>query len=338
MPELISARAERAISEKIFPGCVVGVVNARGERTVLPYGSLAYADSQKVAPETIYDVASVTKSIPLASIVPSFIAEEKLALSDLVRTYIPELRNDHAATIEDLLLYRVQGLRMSELAEYSSKDIVHCVFQAGFTALPGESHYSNLPAFLLGIILERISGKTLDVLAQERIFTPLEMKRTTFFPSRDFNDSDIAPTEMDQAVEIRGIVHDESARIFAREGKAVGHAGLFSTVPDLLVFLRNLLQGNYPDIVGRAQKGLGWQLNEGYFMGRRFGPRTFGKTGFTGTSIVCDTDRGIAVVILANRTYPVRSADAASLSSPINIFRRDIADIVFDSLRREQQA
>lgn len=328
MPEQIRERSERAIAEHVFPGCVVGIVNVRGDRTVLPYGNLTYEGGSQVTAETVYDVASVTKSIPLSSLVAVLADQGKFQLTDLVRTYIPELHNDHAATIEDLLRYRVQGLRMSELAEYSSKDVAHFIFQAGFTDLPGESKYSNLPAFLLGIILERITGQTIDRLSEEYFFGPLRMGQSTFFPDEM---QVIAPTEIQGGVAIHGIVHDESARVFAREGSAVGHAGLFSTAPDMLLFLRSLLQGEYPAVVHAAQKGIGWQLNQGYFMGKKFGPRTFGKTGFTGASVVCDTDRALGIVIVSNRTYPTRPADAASASSAINIFRRDITDIVFAS-------
>lgn len=326
MPEQIRDRAERAISEKIFPGCVVGIVNMRGDRTLLPFGSLTYEGAESVTGDTVYDVASVTKSIPLSSLIALLADEGKLGLTDLVRTYIPELHNDRAATIGDLLRYRVQGLRMSELAEYSPKDIAHFIFQAGFADLPGEPKYSNLPAFLLGVILERVTGKNIDRLSREYFFDPLGMAHTSFFPDET---QMIAPTEIQGSVAVRGIVHDESARVFAREGRAVGHAGLFSTAPDILLFLRALLQGEYPAVVHAAQKGIGWQLNQGFFMGKKFGPRTFGKTGFTGSSVVIDTDRGIGIVILSNRTYPTRPEDAASLSSAINIFRRDITDIVF---------
>ncbi|MDP3965747.1 MAG: serine hydrolase, partial [bacterium] len=118
----------------------------------------------------------------------------------------------------------------------------------------------------------------------------------------------------------------ESARVFAKAGKAVGHAGLFSTAPGILAFLEALLRGKYPHIANGAQKGLGWELNQP-FMGKYAGPHTFGKTGFTGTSCVCDMERGVAFVILSNCTYPARPADR----SAVDAFRADIADIVFKS-------
>jgi CubicO group peptidase (beta-lactamase class C family) len=135
------------------------------------------------------------------------------------------------------------------------------------------------------------------------------------------------PTEIDEEGEVQGLPHDESARVFARARRAVGHAGLFSTAPDLLNFFEALLSGKYPHLVSGAQKGLGWQLAQEYFMGRGVREHTFGKTGFTGCSVLCDTERGIALVILSNRTYPKRPPDDAA----INAFRRDIADILVGS-------
>jgi CubicO group peptidase (beta-lactamase class C family) len=151
------------------------------------------------------------------------------------------------------------------------------------------------------------------------------MDDTTFFPH---DMSRIPPTEIVGGEEIRGIVHDESAHVFSRAHRAVGHAGLFSTAPDILNFLEALLQGKLPAVLSGAQKGLGWQKAERWFMGAHFGGGAFGKTGFTGTSVAVDTQKGIAFVILSNRTYPTRPPDAASIHSAINTFRADIADIV----------
>lgn len=317
MPNEIELLAKKAIEEKVFPGCVVGIARI-GERTILPFGTYAYG-GEEVREDSVYDLASVTKSIPVASLAHWLFAEEKLGLKDLVRTWIPELQNDRAATIEDLLRYRVRGQQMSQLAMLEPRDITQNIFDTGFAELPGESHYTNLPAFLLGIIIERITGKTLDVLATERYFSPLLMMSTQFcsFPRA-------VPTEIVDGHVVRGIPHDESARSYAGEGRAVGHAGLFSNAPDLLNFLEAILAKSFPEITRFAQKGLGWSLNTGTFMGRHFGPRTFGKTGFTGTSVVCDCDRGVALVILSNRTYPTRSSSSGAMYA----FRAAVADLV----------
>ncbi len=324
MPSHIDTLAECAIKERVFPGCVIGIVRT-GERIIKAYGTRAY-NGEVVREDTVYDLASITKSVPVASLILKLIHDKALALDDLVRTWIPELRNDHAATIEDVLRYRVYGEPMSLIAHLAPHDIKQHICATGFRDLPGESHYSNVPAYLLGIIIERVSGKTIDALAREVFFEPLNMQ-STFFPIAgthfDVGHS-IAPTETIEAGDIVGIVHDESARAFACEGKVVGHAGLFSTASDLAAFLEALLAGSFPYIIQGAQKGLGWDLNRGTFMGTRFGPRTFGKTGFTGTNVVCDTDRGVGLAILSNRTYPNRPEN----SEAINSFRRSVADLV----------
>ncbi len=334
----IQARAERAMRDKLFPGCVVGVVDATGMPKVFPFGHLTYdANSPPIVADTVYDLASVTKSI-VASLMLLVAAENpaRLNLAKRVVEYLPELRNDHGATVEDLLTYRVKGPRLSTLQHETCEEIRTHIFENGFDGPPGEHSYTNLPAYLLGIILERVTGETLPSLAHKHFFEPLHMTNTSFFPTaipthnptyrtkRVYVDEMIAPTEIVDGVEIRGIVHDESARVFARAHHAVGHAGLFSTAPDLLNFAEALLQGKLSTVAEGAEKGLGWQVNEPW-MGEKRGEKTFGKTGFTGTALICDMQKGIGLVILSNRTYPKRPPD----TSTRDLFFASIADIVF---------
>jgi CubicO group peptidase (beta-lactamase class C family) len=248
-------------------------------------------------------------------------AQRKLALSDLVVSFLPELRNDFGTTIEDLLRYRVHGVRLSTLQHNTPEEIRNYVLEHGFDGPPGNSIYTNLPAFILGMIIEQISGESLAALSGRYVFGPLHMNATTFFPNPD----DCAPTEIDERGAVFGLPHDESAYQFAIAHECAGHAGLFSTVPDLLNFLEALLHPNdgfTKSILAGAKSGLGWQIH-GDFLGNSAGPRAFGKTGFTGTSVCVDPSKGIAFVILSNRTYPKRPID----NSAINSFRSDIATI-----------
>jgi CubicO group peptidase (beta-lactamase class C family) len=306
-------RVHRAIEDKVFPGCVIGTLSG-GERTVRSFGDTY----------PIYDLASITKSIPLASLAAIFSAEGKIALTDKVKTYVPELQNDFGATIEDLLRYRVQGVQMSSLRFETFEEIRTHALERGFAAPPGESAYTNLPAFVLDIVIERVAGASLAALAHQHFFEPLGMHDTTFFPAGDL----CAPTEVVDGATVQGIPHDESARVFARARRSVGHAGLFSTAGDLLKFAAYLIEHPDAPIVKAAEQGLGWQVNDANFMGAHAHAEMFGKTGFTGTSIIIDVLRKRALVILSNRTYPTRPADG----SAINAFRRDIADIFFKSL------
>ncbi|MDR3571625.1 MAG: serine hydrolase [Candidatus Pacebacteria bacterium] len=327
MPKIADI-AQRAIEEEVFPGCVIGVVRASGEREVYPYGSLWYASDQKVREDTLYDLASVTKSIPVASLAALLLEEGKLRLDDRVTRFVPELHNDHASTIEDLLRYRVRGPRMAELAkQYRTFEQLRThILEQGFDGPAATPEYSNVPAFILGLVLERAGGTILPALAHRYLFGPLQMNDTSFFSALMVNDPRIAPTEIVEGQELLGIVHDESARMFALRRRAVGHAGVFSTAPDLLSFTHALLDGRFPAIVHLAQEGLGWQ-REGDLFGSNATQNAFGKTGFTGTSVVIDTQKGMGLVILSNRTYPHRPAD----SSAINGFRAAIADEVFSS-------
>ncbi len=320
MDKQIAARVRQAIEKKAFPGCVVGVVKRDGARSVSAFGSLTYAaDAEPVSERTVYDLASVTKSIPLASLALTLAAEGRLRLDDTATSFVPELQNDHGATIEDLLRYRVHGAQLSKLPHRTFEEIRTHALERGFDGPPGEEVYTNLPAFILGMVIERAAGKGLAPLADSYFFEPFSMHDTTFFPSK----SNCAPTEIDARGEVRGLPHDESAYLFAMRRRAVGHAGLFSTASDLLNFLEAILTGKVPAIVEGARAGLGWQTS-GDVLGSRPEGR-FGKTGFTGCSVACDVERGIGLVILSNRTYPKRPPDGTA----INMLRRDIADGVF---------
>lgn len=323
----IKARVEQAIAEKVFPGCVIGTIRSNGTREILPFGRFTYDEnSPEVREDTIYDVASITKSIPTALLALMLMKEGKLLTTDRVVEYLPELKNDHGATVGDLLTYRVHGVPLSTLKEKSADEILEYVFTHGFDAPPsGESTYTNLPALLLGLVVERITGEGLDALARKTFFEPLGMNRTTFFPE-NFPKDEIVPTEIEAwRGLVQGQAHDESAYVFAVQAKrAVGHAGLFSTAPDLLDFLEALLRGKLEYVSEGARKGWGWQVDDPSLVSTHASLHTFGKTGFTGTSILCDIEHGIAFVILSNRTYPKRPAGYSAIST----FRGNIADII----------
>ena len=353
LEDAITERVERSINENVFPGCVIGLVDRNGARTVLPFGRHTYEDtSQIVHADTVYDLASVTKSIPTASLALALINAGSLHLHDRVSLHLPELRHDQGATIEDLLRYRVHGVQLSKLHVRTFEEIRTHALEHGFDGPPGESVYTNLPAFILGLVIERVGKASIAELAHRYFFGPLAMEATTYFPSP----SDCAPTEIDgfdmltagnrgpdsappsskttdghgkasTGKEVRGLPHDESAYKFALARRSAGHAGLFSTAPDLLNFLESLLSTNVgltkSRITAGASAGLGWQT-EGQFLGNHASPGSFGKTGFTGTSVCLDPQKGIALVILSNRTYPKRPIN----QDAINGFRADIADIV----------
>jgi CubicO group peptidase (beta-lactamase class C family) len=175
----------------------------------------------------------------------------------------------------------------------------------------------------LAEIIERLTGKPLDVLASASIFTPLEMKHTMYRPPQKLWPS-IAPTEVDNNLRhklVQGEVHDENA--FALGGVS-GHAGLFSTAPDLAAFCQMQLNGGVyahhrilkratiaqftkPQQLSGGTRTLGWAVpTEGGSSGHYFSKNSFGHTGFTGTSIWIDPDKQLFVVLLTNRVHPTR--------------------------------
>jgi CubicO group peptidase (beta-lactamase class C family) len=358
MEESIAHIIQKAIEDKVFPGCVVGFVKKGDARTMLPFGNFTYdPDSPKVTEDTIYDVASITKAIPTASLALQLLDEGRVKLTDRLIDHIPEFTNSdrEKVLIKHLLTYTLDGYGLAStldgtdsdsLHERSAKQLRTLLLTHDFEKRPGTVFkYSNIPAALLGMVVEKVFGESLDVLADTHFFRPLGMKRSTFYPER-FPLNEIAPTEIDEwRGEVHGVVHDESAYIAKKDGKIFGHAGLFSTNPDILTFMEMLLMGGElqgkrffsEEIITQMETnqihelndftGLGWELNQPRYMGKNCTEHTFGKTGFTGTLCICDRKKGIAYVILSNRTYPKRSENSAA----INSVRTGIGEILLHS-------
>lgn len=326
--ERLRALAQEAIQAGVFPGCVLGVIYDDREE-VIAVGAQTYApDSVRIERDSVYDCASVTKSVVTATLALQLIEKGIWSLEDRLIQYLPEYMGGYRddITLKHLLTYSVAGPRLSFLATLSALALMDSVLHMQPPYPPGTRFaYSNVPAFLLGLALEKEVGM-LDRAAQASIFKPLRMACSTFSPTN------AVPTERG----VQNVVHDESARVFARAHRAVGHAGLFSSAPDLLRYCRALLEGEILShdtvtalarnhIEGIGETGLGFELHQPHFMGRTCLPHTFGKTGFVGTSIVLDRERTRALVILSNRTYPHRPPD----TSAINLFRASACDIVF---------
>jgi CubicO group peptidase (beta-lactamase class C family) len=315
-----------AIAARTFPGCQIGVLRG-DEISVSGHGRLTYdAGAAAVTDETLYDVASVTKSIPTNSLILALIEQGKLGLDDGAVEYLPELRNQYRdqILIRHLLTYTVildLPTGLADVARDEPSRLLHTVFSTPLKAPPGEQfYYTNTPALMLGLIAEKICGKPLDKVAEEMFFAPLEMKRTSFKPRRDINS--IAPSELTEDGPVIGEPHDGSARVLRRMGMVAGHAGLFSTAGDLLKFVRMLIHdGSWegrgfftPETVMAMhtnqlerlgnQVGLGWEMSRALVADGIGSPTLFGKTGFTGCSIVADPELQTAFVILSNRTYP----------------------------------
>lgn len=310
---------------------------------------------------TVFDIASLTKVCPTSTLALSYILEGRLGLDTKVVDYIPELQTNYREDIRVFHLlthsldYRVP---MKTLRTLPPEGILEALFTYQFAKAPGaDFNYGNPASVLLGMILQRLTGKDLQQQGRERFFGPLGMTRSGWDPlTREWNRiavEEIAPTEICsfRGREIRGEIHDESAWVL-RKLFPVGSAGMFSCVPDLLKFVKMVLDdgraadgnGNTVQVapagilemvstnafdkeVG-ACTALGWELAQSKFMGSRVSPRTFGKTGFTGASIVADPIAGAAAVLLSDFTYPHREPSA----DRIHAFRATLADAFFGAL------
>jgi CubicO group peptidase (beta-lactamase class C family) len=197
--------------------------------------------------------------------------------------------------------------------------------------------YSDWDLILLQLVIERVMGRPLDVVAEEQVFRPLGMRDTRYRPDASLRPR-IAATEVaaDRGGLIWGDVHDPNAWAL---GGVAGHAGLFSTAQDMAVFAQMLLNGGEyngvrllkPATIARwtapqvrgSSRALGWDTPAGKSSaGRFFGSRSFGHTGYTGTSLWVDPERGVFVVLLTNRVNP-SSANQKHIA-----LRRSVADLV----------
>jgi serine-type D-Ala-D-Ala carboxypeptidase len=312
-----------------FPGGVLAVGHRGALVHVHPFGRLTYdADAPAVTAETLYDLASLTKVIATTTMAMILVDEGRLDLDRPVQEFLPGFQGPgkETVTVRHLLthssgldavapLYKeVQG-RAAFIERIEAMDL-------GYP--PGSrSTYSDLGIILLGEILERAAGQPLEAFVRERVLGPLGMLNTMFRPPPELWPR-IAPTEFDpwRGRLVQGEVHDENA--FAMGGVAP-HAGLFGTAADLARLAQMLLNGGVLDgrrIVSRetielftrragipgSDRALGWDTKsaEGSSAGTLFSPRSFGHTGFTGTSIWIDPERRLYVILLTNRVHPTR--------------------------------
>ena len=276
---------------------------------------------------TLFDMASCTKILSPTMVAFRFIEDGLLRLYDTLEDFFPNVPEDKKGITILQLLTHSSGIpdhfyisdATDDPADAATVILNHPLAQAP----GGDPIYSCMGYILLGKILEQLGGAPMDILAEKYVFSPLGMAHTGYHPA-----GDIAPTEMDPATGklLCGVVHDENARFL----KGIsGNAGVFSDLNDMIIFTRMLACGGKtpdgsaylsPAMLSRAlinhtpnskgeYRGLGFNLARSprNFLGDLMSSRTFGHTGFTGTSIAVDPETGLWVVLLANRVCPTRA-------------------------------
>ncbi|TYP94901.1 beta-glucosidase [Fodinibius salinus] len=342
----------QAVLDSTFPGGAVAVVKNGVMAYQKGFGYQTYKKLNPIRKNTIYDLASLTKVTATTPAVMKLVDEGKLSLDDRVGKYIAEFTSGPKKniTIRNLLLHN-SGLPPYRIYVDSIKTeakLIKAIKNEPLTYKPGTKYkYSDLGFILLGEIIEQVTGLPLDQYVHKTFYYPLGMNDTFFTPNRSnkWIFKRISPTEIDTSIRmktIKGQVHDE--RAYYLNGVA-GHAGLFSTVDDLAIYCQMLLSGGSyagqqyldPSTVNKFSQRQSELINRGYGFDRKSSgfstagsltsDKTFGHTGFTGTSFWIDPNHDIAIIILTNRTFPHRS-----YGQNISTIRARIADAVMSSI------
>jgi uncharacterized protein YbbC (DUF1343 family)/CubicO group peptidase (beta-lactamase class C family) len=324
---------KQAIDDGNIPGAVLLVGHdgkviyrkAYGNRSLEP-------KRESMTIDTIFDMASLTKVIATTTSVMQLAELGKIRFNDPVAKYLPEFAQNgkEDITIRQLLTH-YSGLA-PDLDLTTPWEGKQTAYQLAFVMPPETTPgsvwvYSDINFIMLGAVVEKVSGETLDSYAEKHIFSPLKMTHTRFLPPKSWH-SKIAPTQYDENEHmLRGVVHDPTSR---RMGGVAGHAGLFSTADDLAKFAQTLLNGGdgilsplmvqkmtQPEQPPQAPvlRGFGWDIDSPFSSNRGdlFPVGSFGHTGFTGTSIWIDPTTETYVILLTNAVHPRGKGNAIGL-------------------------
>jgi CubicO group peptidase (beta-lactamase class C family) len=333
---------DAGVAGQAFPGGVACVSWREGEELV--YVDVAAGRLRAGEPEvkagTPYDLASITKPI-VAMTALRLVAAGKLALDTRTDTVVSDVRGGvgGTATLEALLLHRAGlaawgGLYLDVPHDAGSAAARRWILsEASRRPAEGEVQqaaiYSDLGYLIAGEVIARIAGDKLDKVVARAVTDPLGITRDLYYPAalppdrRALIVREAAPTEYCEwrGRLIRGEVHDENCAAF---GGVAGNAGMFGTARGVAVFGRACLDS----LLGRSDflsqqlmeralapqpdggtLRLGWDTKspKDSSAGRRMSDRAFGHLGFTGTSMWCDPERDLVIVLLTNRVHPSRA-------------------------------
>jgi len=335
------------IASSIRNGKITGAVVLIGNREeVILHKAFGFRSVKPkklpMKPDTIFDLASLTKAVATTTAVMQLVDKGWMNIEDPVAKYWPEFgtKGKERITVRELLTH-YSGLRpdLDLKPEWSGYETaLRKIVEEKPVASPSERFvYSDINFEVLGELVRRISGRPLDIYCSESIFKPLGMKDTVFTPSAALCNR-VAPTQFRHGKKgkmLQGEVHDPTA---CNMGGVAGHAGLFSTAPDLSLFSRMLLRGGSigdlrilsPASVetmttpqsppgAAVPRGLGWDVAAPFASNRNelFRAGSYGHKGFTGTYLWIDPVSGTYIIILTNRVHPEGKGDAGPIRAQI---------------------
>jgi uncharacterized protein YbbC (DUF1343 family)/CubicO group peptidase (beta-lactamase class C family) len=333
---VIDSIVQEAIRDGQIPGAVVLVGHdgqviyrkAFGERSLEPRREAMTVD-------TIFDLASLTKVVATTTAVMQLVQKGQIRVNEPVAKYIPEFAENgkEEITIRELLTHfsgLPQDLDLSQPWEGREAGLRMAYAEKPIYAPGSRFLYSDVNFIVLGALVERVSGMSLQDYCEKNIFVPLKMTRTRFLPPASWLPK-IAPTQYDEHDKmLRGVVHDPTVR---RMGGVAGQAGLFSTADDLAKFAQALLGGSTilsPLMVEKMTtpqqpptsevlRGFGWDIDSPYSSNRGdlLPVGSFGHTGFTGTSLWIDPTTRTYIIVLTNAVHPRGKGSAVALRSKI---------------------
>lgn len=339
---------ESGIAERAFPGAAF-VLGSANESVFGYAGRHTYeATSPAIGSESLFDMASVTKVMATTPAAMLLNDDEKLDLDAPVSKTLSAFSGGDKDTItpRNLLLHNSGLPAYATLTKFANRDEARAaVLALPLRAKPGEkTEYSCMSMITLQQVIETILGEPMDAFLKRRLWGPLGMGETLYNPGEDLKPRCV-PTEEDKSLRqrlLQGEVHDPAAWAC---GGVSGNAGLFSTVRDVDRYLRLMLdRGNFAGkqilcantietwtkrASDQSTRGLGWDTKSarGSSAGTRFSMKSFGHTGFTGTSVWVDPENHIYAALLTNRVYPTAE------NSKITAFRPKFHDLAFEVIR-----
>ena len=320
MQKLLVSMLEDGVKNGCFPGAVAAV-GCGDELLAVGCAGTLCVDGPAVTLDTRYDMASLSKVLGPTMIALKMVENGQLALYDTIGDFLPDAPEDKKNITIFQLMTHTAGFNpafwLEELCE-TPDDVLKVLMEKPLDYAPGGGPaYSCMGYITLAKLLEKITGKRLDQLAEDMVFGPLGMTMTGYCPTGD----NIAATEVSPVTGKAwvGIVHDENARF---QNGISGNAGVFSNIHDLIKFCQ-MLAGNGKDYLTSAMlekairnytpgkdvhRGLGFHLagTEYNYLGDLMPDCSFGHTGFTGTSLGVDPTTGYYVILLTNRVHPTR--------------------------------